>query len=143
MIDIEMEDIYVFTGISRRGEPILVSRHQDTMGSTKAYVYEYYIPGSWLMGGRIVIKYVRDIPLGSILFYITKLAGSTSDHFSSKPQISYTIQCLEPRLFNWSVGFSRNVKEQISKCRTSRKKQLGYSSFMVSFFLERIPHIQP
>jgi hypothetical protein len=34
------------------------------------------------------------------------------------------------------------VKEQISRCRTGQK-QFGYGSFLVSFFLERIPQMQP
>jgi hypothetical protein len=65
-----------------------------------------------------VIKDVRDLALRSILFSIIKLEGSTNAHLASKSQISYAIQCLEPKLFNWSVRFLRNVKEQISKCKT-------------------------
>jgi hypothetical protein len=69
--------------------------------------------------------------------------GSTSAHLASKSQISYVIQCLEPRIFNWSAGFLRNIKEKISKCRTGRHKQFGYIYFLVSFFLERVPQMQP
>jgi hypothetical protein len=95
------------------------------------------------VGGRIVIKYMRDIPLRSILFSITKLVGSTSPHLASKSQIAYVVQCLEPMIFNWCAGFLRNVKEKISKCRTGRKKQFRYGSFLVSLFLERVPQMQP
>jgi hypothetical protein len=49
---------------------------------------------------------------------------------------------LEPTLFNWSAGFLRNVKEQVSWCRMGHK-QFGYDSFLVSFFLEHIPQMQP
>jgi hypothetical protein len=56
--------------------------------------------------------------------------------------VTYGVQCLEPTLFNWSAAFLRNVKEQISRCRTGQK-QFGYGSFLVSFFLERIPQMQP
>jgi hypothetical protein len=68
--------------------------------------------------------------------------GSTSMHLTSRSQVAYGVQCLEPTLFNWSVRFLRNVKEQVSRCRMGQK-QFGYGSFLVSFFLERIPQMQP
>jgi hypothetical protein len=134
MLEIDMDDVYFLMGLSRRGAPILLSGHRSTPQPTEAYVAQYCVPGSCLVGGRIVIKDVMDLSLRSILFSITKLAGSTSAHLASKSQISYAIQCLEPRIFNWSAGFLRNIKEQISKCRTGRQKQFGYGYFLVSFF---------
>jgi hypothetical protein len=95
-----------------------------------------------LVGGRIPIKDIRDLPLRSILFAITSVTGSTSAHLASRSQVAYGVQCLEPTLFNWSAAFLRNVKEQISRCRNGQK-QFGYGSFLVSFFLERIPQMQP
>lgn len=77
-----------------------------------------------------------------ILFTITKLAGSTSPHLASKSQMAYAVECLEPKLFNWCVGFLTNVKDQISRCRTGRHKQFGYGSFLVSFFLERVQQME-
>jgi hypothetical protein len=47
-----------------------------------------------------VIKDVRDLALRSILFSITNLEGSMSAHLASKSQMSYALQCGEPRLFN-------------------------------------------
>jgi hypothetical protein len=35
------------------------------------------------------------------------------------------------------------VKDQITKCRTGKHKKFGYGSFLVSFFLEQIPQMQP
>jgi hypothetical protein len=75
MLEIEMDDVYFLMGLSRRGAPILFSGHRATLRPTEAYVVEYCIPGSWLVGGRIVIKYVMDLSLRSILFAITKLVG--------------------------------------------------------------------
>jgi hypothetical protein len=89
----------------------------------------------WLTTEVIMIKDVRDLALRSILFSITNLEGSMSAHMDSKSQISYAIQFVEPRLFNWSVGFLQNVKEQITKCRIGRHNQFGYDSFLVLFFL--------
>jgi hypothetical protein len=95
-----MDDVYFLMGISKMGEPILLSGHKSTPQPTKAYVTQYCVSGSHLVGGRIVIKYVMDVSLRSILFSMTKLVGSTSSHLASKSQISYSIQCLEPIVFN-------------------------------------------
>jgi hypothetical protein len=100
MLEIDMNGMYFHKGISRRGSPILLSGHRSTPQPTGAYVAQYCIPGSHLVGGRIVIKGVRDLSLRSILFAITKLTGSTSAHIASKSQISYVIHCMEPKIFN-------------------------------------------
>jgi hypothetical protein len=47
-----------------------------------------------------MIKEVIHFPLQSILFSITNLAGSTNAHLSSRSQMAYALQCVEPRLFN-------------------------------------------
>jgi hypothetical protein len=104
------------------------------------YLACHYIPGERLVGGRIPIKDIRELPLQSILFFIMSMTGITSAHLASRSQVAYGVQCLEPTLFNWSAGFLRNVKEQVSRCRT-RQKQFGYGSFLVSFFMERIPQM--
>jgi hypothetical protein len=143
MLEIDIEDVYFLMGLSRRGAPIILSRHWATPLQTNAYIAQFCVSGSQKEGGRIVIKDVRDLPLRSILFTITKMVGSTSPHISSKSQMAYVVQCLEPRIFNWCARFLRNVKEKISKCRMGRKKQFGYKYFLVSFFLERVPQMQP
>jgi hypothetical protein len=99
------------------------------------YLVSHCIPGSRLVGGKIAIKYVRDLPLRSILFAITSLAGSISSCLASISQVAYALQCMEPTLFNWSTGLFQNLKEQISRCRMGQQKQFGYGSFLVSFFL--------
>jgi hypothetical protein len=47
-----------------------------------------------------MIKDVKYLALRSILFSITNLAGSMSSHLDSKYQMSYSLQYVEPRLFN-------------------------------------------
>jgi len=84
MLEIKIVDVYFMMGISRRGAPILLSRHRATPKLTEAYVVEHCIPGSRLVGGWIVIKHVRDLALLSILFIITKLVGRTNAHLDSK-----------------------------------------------------------
>jgi hypothetical protein len=56
MLNIDMDYMYFLKRLSRRGEPILFSGHQSTPWSIEAYVVQYFIPWSCLVGGRIVIK---------------------------------------------------------------------------------------
>jgi hypothetical protein len=57
--------------------------------------------------------------------------------------MEYAVECLGLKIFNWCAIFLENVKDNISICRTRRKKKLGYGSFLVSFFLEWVPLMQP
>jgi hypothetical protein len=46
MLDIDMDDVYLLMGLSRRGAPIIFSRHQATSRSIEEYVVEYCITRS-------------------------------------------------------------------------------------------------
>jgi hypothetical protein len=135
--------VYFLTGLSKRGVPISFFGQRALPEQVGVYLARHYIPGARLVGGRIPIKDIRELPLRSILFAITSVTGSTSMHiWHQDRQVAYGVQCLEPTLFNWSAGFLRNVKEQVSRCRMGQK-QFGYGSFLVSFFLECIPQMHP
>jgi hypothetical protein len=90
---------------------------------------------SVMIGRRKDLYKRRDGSISSIhpIFY-HQVGGRTNSHLPSKSQISYAIECLEPRLFNWSVGFLRNVKEKISKCRTGREKKVWIWFFLGLIF---------
>jgi hypothetical protein len=117
MLYIELEDVYFLTDLSKRGPPIILSRQQGVPMPVKEYVANHFVPGSRLVGSRIVKKNVRDLPLRSVLFSITNLVGITSAHLASRSHMAYALQCVEPTLFNWSTIFLHNVKDQISRCR--------------------------
>ena len=53
------------------------------------------------------------------------------------------IECLEPKIFNWSAAVLVNLKDQLSRCKNGKQKLFGYGSILVSFFLERIPLLRP
>ena len=125
LLTIELEDVDFLTSLSKRGVPISFFGQRALPKKVDVYLARHCIPGARLVGGRIPIKDIRELPLRSILFSITSMTGSTSAHLASRSQVAYGVQCLEPTLFNWSAGFLRNVKEQISRCRTGQK-QFGY-----------------
>jgi hypothetical protein len=128
--------VYFLTDLSKRGAPIILSGQRALPVPVEEYLENHCVPGSRLVGGRIAIKDIRDLPLRSILFSITSIAGSTSSHLVSRSQVAYGLQCLEPTLFNWSAGFLQNVKEQISRCRAGQQKQFRIW-FISGFILPR------
>jgi hypothetical protein len=111
LLTIELEDVYFLTGLSKRGVPISFTGQRALPEQVNVYLVRHCVPGARLVGGRIPIKDIRDLPLRSILFTITSVTESTSAHLASRSQVAYGVQCLEPTLFNWSVAFLRNVKE--------------------------------
>jgi hypothetical protein len=113
--------VYFFTSLLKRGFPIVLSRQRALPAPVDKYLAHHCVPGARLVGGRIPIKDIRELPLRSIVFSITSVTGSTSAHLASRSQVAYGLQCLEPTLFNWSAGFLQNMKEQISRCRSGIK----------------------
>lgn len=94
-LDIEIDDIYFLTGLSRRGDPVAF--------------------GSRGGGGEPVESYIRDlctdIPLRTILYTVTRIAGSTSAHLASKSQVMISIRATEGVVFDWCSGLLANLKD--------------------------------
>ena len=62
---------------------------------------------------------------------VTKTSGLDDEKF--------TIECTEPRVFNWSDTVLHSMKRKLTKCKRGDLKQFGYRSLSVSLFLERVP----
>jgi hypothetical protein len=100
LLTIELEDVYFLTGLSKRGALVILSGQRALPMPVEEYLENHCVPGSRLVGGRIAIKDVRDIPLRSILFSIKTLVGSTISHLVLRSWVAYGLQCLEPTVFN-------------------------------------------
>ena len=141
---IRVEDVYFLIGFSRRGLPISLTG--STVGGeiVRDYVMQYCYPGlEPSKYGKINIQDVRDLPLRTILFTITKLVGTITLHVANRSYMQYALECLEPTFFNWSEVFLSQIKEQLNKAKGGRKKNFSYGSILISFALERIPLMQP
>jgi hypothetical protein len=103
------------------------------------YVAHHCIPGTEKHSGKVSIKDVQDFPLRAILYTITQMEGSETPHMALQIHFQYAIESMEPQVFNWYKRLLKNMKKQLTKCRTDRLKQFGYGSILVSFFLERVP----
>ena len=85
MVPITVEDVYFLTGLLRRGLPISVSGFALGGDTVRDYVLQYFYPGAEpRKDGKINIFDVRDFPLRTILFTITKLASIITLHVENR-----------------------------------------------------------
>jgi len=69
---------------------------------------------------RASILAVTDVVLHTILFTITRVFGSLGAHATTKAQMAYAVECMEPRVFNWCEGLQTNMMNQLTSCRTGK-----------------------
>jgi hypothetical protein len=91
LLTIELEDVYFLTGLSKRGAPIAFFGQRALPEQVGVYLARHCVPGARLVGGRIPIKDITELPLRSILFSITSMTGSTSAHLALRSQIAYGV----------------------------------------------------
>jgi hypothetical protein len=101
-LEIDIEDIYFMIGLSKRGEPIILSGSRGTGRTTDSYVSDFFRAGSHKTGGKIAIKEIADHPLHTIYFTITKLEEALV------PTSFPTHICLM-QLSAWNPRFSTGV----------------------------------
>jgi len=84
-IPLTVEDIYFLTGLSRRGAPVSLSSPSPGGDSVRDYVRRHCREGSQPgKDGKIIIRYVTDRSLRTILFTIGRMAGSASVHAANR-----------------------------------------------------------
>ena len=83
-LDIEIDDIYFLTGLSHRGESIEFRGRGRGGEPVESYIRDLCAEGTHRQGGKLPIQHVTDIPLRTILYTLTRIAGSTSFHLASK-----------------------------------------------------------
>ena len=116
-LEIEVDDIYFFTGLSHRGEPVKFGGRGGGGDPVESYIKDLCVEGTHHQGGKLPIQHVTDIPLRTILYIVTRIAGSTSVHLASKSQVMISIRAIEGVVFDWRSGLLANLKDQLTRCR--------------------------
>ena len=89
------------------------------------------------------IKSLVDLPLRTVVYTIRKVVGTRASHLTSISHMLYALQCMEPIVFNWCEGILTCLKSKIKKLKRGRLKYFGYGVVVVSFILQRVPHMRP
>ena len=97
VLEIEIEDIYFITGLSKRGAPVVMSgQRRDVEHTMDHYICQHCVARTEKKGGRASILAVTDVVLRTILFTVTRAFGILGAHAATKAQMTYAIECTEP-----------------------------------------------
>ena len=77
---LEIDDIYLLTGVSRRGAPINLVGKRPSVVTTEALLAEHGVPGVVLKSGKIPILSIGNLPLQEVLYSLSRVAGSDATH---------------------------------------------------------------
>ena len=116
-LDIEVDDIYFLTGLSRRGEMVEFGNQGGGGEPIESYIKDRCVDGTRRQGEKLPIQHVTDIPLHTILYTVTRIAGSTSAHLASKSQVMISIRATEGVVFDWCSGLLTNLKDRLTHCQ--------------------------
>ena len=79
-LEIEVDGIYFLIGLSHRGEPMYFSGRGGSRELVDSYVSDLCVSRTHKQGGKLPIQHITNVSLKTILFTVTRLAGSTSMH---------------------------------------------------------------
>ena len=96
-----------------------------------------------MLGKKISIKEVRDLPLRSVLFTMQRVVGSQGAHQVSQEHMLHALEAMTPMVFNWAEVLLLVFKDKLTKCRQGELKQFGYKTILACFFFERVPLLRP
>jgi len=123
-LEIDLEDMYFLTGLSKRGVPSILFGSHDTCRNTDSCVSNVFWARSHKTGGKIANKEITYHPLYTISLTIIKLARSTCPHLISRLHMSYSVECMEPKVLNWCGSVLTNFKEQSQGVRPGSRISL-------------------
>jgi len=122
VLEIYIKEIYFVTGLSKRAAPVMMSgKKYDVEHTMDHYICQFCAPGTKKKAGRASILAVTDVVLHTILFTITRGFGSLGAHAETKAQMAHTVECMEPRVFNWCEGLQTNLMSQLTSCQTEKQ----------------------
>ena len=122
---IDIEDIYFFTGLSHSRARVTLKGRRGGGEPMSHYISEHCVPSTQKHSGKVAIRDVRDLPLHTVLYTITCMAGSATLHMVLQCYLQYVLEYMEPQVFNWCNGVLRSMKKKLTKCRNGDLKQFG------------------
>jgi hypothetical protein len=97
------EDIYFFTGLSRRGELVNLRTIPPGPFNIVDYIGMHYEFGTKKVGAQVPINKITNVSLKVILLLIRWINGSTTIHQASQVHMYCAMKCLDARIFDWSM----------------------------------------
>jgi hypothetical protein len=114
-LSLDIEDIYFLTGLSWRGDHVILTGSRGGGLPMSEYCHLHRVPKAERKKGKVAIWGVWDLTLRTILFTIARMAGSSAPHMALHGYFQYAIECTEHRVFNWADVVLRSMKKQLTK----------------------------
>ena len=143
VLDIDVDDIYFLTELPCQGESVYFDGQGGGEELVDSYVSDLCVEGTRKQGRKLPIQHVADIPLKTILFTVTCIAGSMSTHLASKSQVLISLRDTDGVVFDWCSCLLANLKDQLTRYRMGRQNKFGYGSILACFFFQRVPAMRP
>jgi len=141
---IEIKDMYFLIGLSHRGEVVnLKSRGSRSGMNIEDYIATHYVVGTEKVGRKLSIRAINNLSLKIIVLVLEQIAGSISLHQASSPLMFYSVECLQPIIYDWCTSIMAKMKGQLIDCKRGRKRNFGLASILCSFFFEWVPSLGP
>jgi hypothetical protein len=141
---IEFEDIYFFIGLSHRGEVVILNALGSRSGmNIEDYIATHFITGTEKVGSQLSIKVINNLSLKIVVLVLTQITGSASLHQASRPLMFYSLDFLQPTVYDWCTSLLANMKSQRTDYKLGTKRNFGSTSILCSFFFERVPSLGP
>jgi hypothetical protein len=109
-LSLDIEDIYFLTGLSRRGYHVSLTSSRGGGLPMSEYCHLHYVLEAERKKGKVAIWGVWDLTLRTILFTIARMARSFAPHMALQSYFQYSIECTEPRVFNWADVMLHSMK---------------------------------
>ena len=103
----------------------------------------YYSLGTHDQAGNLPIKWIVDYFLRTMVYTIGKVFRTRFAYLTNREHMRYSIECMAPTVFNWCEGMLVILKYQLNKCIWGHLKQFIFGAVIVSFILQRVPHMRP
>ena len=143
-INLDLEDIYFVTGLSRRGAvPNLKSVKGLPMFTMDEYIAAHCPEGTAKVGTQVPISMIQSIPLKAVLLGIARVTGDAAPHRASRAQMYYALHCMGGTVYDWCSLMLTEMKSQLTSYMKGKAKEFRYGSILVAFFLERVPAMRP
>ena len=111
-LNIEVEDIYFITCLSRRGEVVnLQSRGPGGKMTIKDYIAVYCLLDTEKVGIQILKNLVQNLGMKAILLALGRIAILESLHQASRPLIFFFSSRRRHTRYDWITTLLRNMKQ--------------------------------
>jgi hypothetical protein len=100
ILTINIEDIYFLNGLSHHGSRVTLTGSKGGGEPMSHYINVDCVPRTQKHIGKVTIRDVHDLPLQTILYIITCMAGSATPYTDLQSYFQYVLECMEPRVFN-------------------------------------------